>query len=271
MPAGPVLPVDESTAAPHTVHREMVTELDWYKGIGTPIKFSRTKGGTRRPPPKFNEHGAEVLTQHGYTADRNRCIARNRRAACQAAAVAVVLDVAAGPARREVLKLPGKRSFPGQCSTGSGICAPIPRQQRSSVTTIPAAVLGYYLELGQKLGHSPNRMFDEQWHRQMYPQIVERIEAGHYPSAFDAYCRCGNLDRSPHWLFDELGYRDRYPDLTDAVLAEFGLCNGFDHYLRHGVEEDRIGHMLFDPKMYLSHFDEADVAAIRRADYSSTT
>jgi formyl-CoA transferase len=67
VPAGPVLPVDEATAAPHTAHREMVTELDWYKGIGTPIKFGRTKGGTRRPPPKFNEHGTEVLTQHGYT------------------------------------------------------------------------------------------------------------------------------------------------------------------------------------------------------------
>ena len=69
VPAGPVLPVDESTAAPHTAHREMVTELDWYRGIGTPIKFSRTKGGTRRPPPKFGEHGDEVLKQHGFTAD----------------------------------------------------------------------------------------------------------------------------------------------------------------------------------------------------------
>ncbi len=66
VPAGPVLPVDQSTAAPHTAHREMVTELDWYKGIGTPIKFSRTKGGTRRPPPKFAEHGREILTEHGY-------------------------------------------------------------------------------------------------------------------------------------------------------------------------------------------------------------
>ena len=67
VPAGPVLPVDQSTAAPHTAHREMVTELDWYKGIGTPIKFSRTKGGTRRPPPRFAQHAHEVLTQHGYS------------------------------------------------------------------------------------------------------------------------------------------------------------------------------------------------------------
>jgi formyl-CoA transferase len=67
VPAGPVLPVDQATAAPHTVHREMVTELEWYKGIGTPIKFSRTQGGTRRPPPRFNQHGAEILAEHGYT------------------------------------------------------------------------------------------------------------------------------------------------------------------------------------------------------------
>jgi crotonobetainyl-CoA:carnitine CoA-transferase CaiB-like acyl-CoA transferase len=67
VPAGPVLPVDEATSAAHTAHREMVTELDWYKGIGTPIKFSRTPGGTRRPPPKFAQHGAEVLRQLGYS------------------------------------------------------------------------------------------------------------------------------------------------------------------------------------------------------------
>jgi crotonobetainyl-CoA:carnitine CoA-transferase CaiB-like acyl-CoA transferase len=67
VPAGPVLPVDQATAAEHTAHREMVTELDWYKGIGTPIKFSRTPGGTRRPPPKFAQDGAEILDQLGYS------------------------------------------------------------------------------------------------------------------------------------------------------------------------------------------------------------
>jgi formyl-CoA transferase len=69
VPAGPVLPVDESTAAPHTAHREMVTELDWYRGLGTPIKLSRTPGGTRGTPPRFGEHSAEVLAQHGYKPD----------------------------------------------------------------------------------------------------------------------------------------------------------------------------------------------------------
>jgi formyl-CoA transferase len=85
VPAGPVLPVDQSTAAPHSEHREMVTELDWYKGIGTPIKFSRTAGGTRRPPPKFAEHTDEVLAQLGYTAaeiaqlERSNVVYRQRK------------------------------------------------------------------------------------------------------------------------------------------------------------------------------------------------
>jgi len=69
LPVGPVLAVDEATAAAHTVHRRMVTTLDGYRGLGTPIKLSRTPGGTRLPPPAFAEHAAEVLTQHGFTAD----------------------------------------------------------------------------------------------------------------------------------------------------------------------------------------------------------
>ena len=67
VPAGPVLPVDEALAAPHTETRQMVTELDGYRGVATPIKLSRTPGGTRRTPPRFAEHGEEVLMQHGFT------------------------------------------------------------------------------------------------------------------------------------------------------------------------------------------------------------
>jgi len=67
VPAGPVLPVDQASAAPHTAHRDMVTELDWYKGIGTPIKMSRTPGGARRPPPHFGQDGTTILAQHGYS------------------------------------------------------------------------------------------------------------------------------------------------------------------------------------------------------------
>ncbi|MCW3476477.1 CaiB/BaiF CoA transferase family protein [Limobrevibacterium gyesilva] len=67
LPAGPVLFVDEAMAAEHTAAREMVTELDDYRGLGTPIKLSRTPGGTRRKPPAFSEHADAVLAQHGYS------------------------------------------------------------------------------------------------------------------------------------------------------------------------------------------------------------
>jgi formyl-CoA transferase len=69
VPAGPVLPVDEVMQAPHTEHRAMVTELGAYRGLGTPIKLSRTPGGTRAAPPRFGEHGAEELGKHGYSAE----------------------------------------------------------------------------------------------------------------------------------------------------------------------------------------------------------
>jgi len=69
VPAGPVLPVDEVMQAPHTEHRAMVTELGAYRGLGTPIKLSRTPGGTRAAPPRFGEHGAEELSKHGYSAE----------------------------------------------------------------------------------------------------------------------------------------------------------------------------------------------------------
>ena len=67
LPAGPVLHVDEALNAPHTAAREMVTDLDGYRALGTPIKLSRTPGGIRSIPPRFGEHGATVLAEHGYS------------------------------------------------------------------------------------------------------------------------------------------------------------------------------------------------------------
>ena len=32
-----------------------------------PIKLSRTPGGARSQPPKFNQHGREVLLARGFT------------------------------------------------------------------------------------------------------------------------------------------------------------------------------------------------------------
>lgn len=67
LPAGPVLNVDEAMAEDHTAHRAMVAEMAGFRGLGTPIKLSRTPGGARRAPPRFNQHGREVLAAKGFT------------------------------------------------------------------------------------------------------------------------------------------------------------------------------------------------------------
>ena len=67
LPIGPVLHLDEALAAPHTAARAMVTETDGFRALGTPIKLSRTPGGMRAPPPRFGQHGAAVLAEHGYS------------------------------------------------------------------------------------------------------------------------------------------------------------------------------------------------------------
>jgi len=77
LPAGPVLHVDEAMQADHTAYRNMVTELGAYRGLGTPIKLSRTPGGTRRPPPRFNEHGEAVLRARGFSDDEIAALARD--------------------------------------------------------------------------------------------------------------------------------------------------------------------------------------------------
>ena len=67
VPVGPVLNIDEAVAAPHTAARAMVTEVDGFRSLGTPIKLSRTPGSARSRPPHFGEHGAAVLAEYGYS------------------------------------------------------------------------------------------------------------------------------------------------------------------------------------------------------------
>lgn len=68
VPAGPVHNTEQVMDHPHTIHRQMAAELDWYRCTGIPIKFSRTPGTIRTTPPKFGEHGREVLAEHGFGA-----------------------------------------------------------------------------------------------------------------------------------------------------------------------------------------------------------
>ena len=51
VPAAPVLPVDAALEHPHTAHRGMVVELEGgYRGLGAPVKLSRTPASYRHAP-----------------------------------------------------------------------------------------------------------------------------------------------------------------------------------------------------------------------------
>ncbi len=143
------------------------------------------------------------------------------------------------------------------------------RARYGATTELPPddALLAYYLESGQSAGHSPNRFFDETWHRRAYPAIQTLIKAGAFTSAFDSYCRAGHRDRSPHWLFDEIYYRDRHPDLTNEAFRAGGLANGYDHFLRHGDREGRRGHILFDPDFYRTTLSPDEQTAAAESGY----
>ena len=67
LPVGPVRDTHDVMNHPHTLHRDMRVEKDWYKSWGIPIKFSRTPGSVRSVPPKFGQHGREILAAHGYS------------------------------------------------------------------------------------------------------------------------------------------------------------------------------------------------------------
>jgi crotonobetainyl-CoA:carnitine CoA-transferase CaiB-like acyl-CoA transferase len=69
LPVGPIRDTHDVMNHPHTLHRNMRVEKDWYKSWGIPIKFSRTPGSVKSVPPKFGEHGREILADHGYSED----------------------------------------------------------------------------------------------------------------------------------------------------------------------------------------------------------
>lgn len=63
---GPIHNTQQVVDHPHTHHRQMTIEQDWYKMTGTPIKMSRTPGSLRRLPPKYGEHSEEILGEFGF-------------------------------------------------------------------------------------------------------------------------------------------------------------------------------------------------------------
>ncbi|MCX7630410.1 MAG: CoA transferase [Geminicoccaceae bacterium] len=65
VPAGPLFGVKAAIEHPHTAHRDMIVERGRYRGIGTPIKPSRSTTALRRVPPRFAEHTEEILDEAG--------------------------------------------------------------------------------------------------------------------------------------------------------------------------------------------------------------
>ncbi|MBF0869361.1 glycosyltransferase [Gluconobacter japonicus] len=107
----------------------------------------------------------------------------------------------------------------------------------------------FYLETGQRYGHSPNRYFDEIWYREAYPDVRRDLIQEKWQSGFEHYCAEGFRQNSPHWLFDESGYLRRYPELTRRFLDEQGFVNGYDHYLEVGEARYYRGHPFFDDEL----------------------
>jgi len=67
VPAGPVLEIPEVLDHAQVRARDMVVERGAYRGLGTPIKMSRTPGDPRTPPPHLSEHARTVLADAGYS------------------------------------------------------------------------------------------------------------------------------------------------------------------------------------------------------------
>jgi formyl-CoA transferase len=67
VPVGPVLPIDQVVTREQTRLREMVIEREDFRGIGTPIKLSRTPSKFRRKPPRYAEHNDDILREHGFS------------------------------------------------------------------------------------------------------------------------------------------------------------------------------------------------------------
>jgi len=63
VPCGPVRNLPDAVNSAHAAHRGMVVESGDYKGMGWPIKLSRTPASFRSAPPKLGEHTEAVLAK----------------------------------------------------------------------------------------------------------------------------------------------------------------------------------------------------------------
>lgn len=78
VPCAPVLTVEEALALDHTTTREMVVELEGYRGPGMAVKLGRTPGSVRLPPPAIGLHSREILSRFGLEAARIDALTQSR-------------------------------------------------------------------------------------------------------------------------------------------------------------------------------------------------
>ncbi len=77
VPASPVHDLDGALSAPHTRHRAMVVQDGTYRGIGVPIKLSRSAAAPPRAPAAAGADTRRVLTGLGYSPERISALGRS--------------------------------------------------------------------------------------------------------------------------------------------------------------------------------------------------
>ena len=76
--ASPVLGVADALGSPQVAHREMVVEFDGYRGVGIPIKLSRTPGRVRSLPRGIGDETEAVLREKGVDESIVSAVLRER-------------------------------------------------------------------------------------------------------------------------------------------------------------------------------------------------
>lgn len=77
VPAAPVHDAEGALTAPHTAHRSMVVRDGGYRGIGVPVKLSRSTPAPSRAPRATGADTGRVLAELGYDAARITALGEN--------------------------------------------------------------------------------------------------------------------------------------------------------------------------------------------------
>lgn len=69
LPAGAIRDLGAALADPQAIHRGATLERAWYRGINTPLRFSRSASALRHLPPKLGADAVAILHEAGYRDD----------------------------------------------------------------------------------------------------------------------------------------------------------------------------------------------------------